>query len=139
MIHKTPIQIRFKDLDRLGHVNNANHLTYFELARVHYFNDVIGNNIDWDNEGILIARATIDYHRPILLTDNVYVQTQVARFGTKSFDIEASIVINNGTEDIIAAKGLIVLVCYNSVKQTSIPVPLKWKEKVEAYQTNNQI
>ena len=25
--HKTPIQIRFKDIDKLGHVNNANHIT----------------------------------------------------------------------------------------------------------------
>ena len=39
--HKTLIQIRFKDVDMMGHVNNANHLTYFELARVHYFDEII--------------------------------------------------------------------------------------------------
>ena len=46
---KTPIQIRFKDIDRLGHVNNANHVTYFELARVDYFNALAGDDIkiDW--------------------------------------------------------------------------------------------
>ena len=38
--HKIPIQIRFKDLDDMGHVNNANHLSYIELARVKYFQEV---------------------------------------------------------------------------------------------------
>ena len=26
--HRTSIQIRFKDIDSMGHVNNANHFTY---------------------------------------------------------------------------------------------------------------
>ena len=34
---KTQVQIRFKDIDSMGHVNNANHITYFELARLNYF------------------------------------------------------------------------------------------------------
>lgn len=33
--HKTPIQIRFKDIDAFRHVNNANHFTYLEIARTH--------------------------------------------------------------------------------------------------------
>ena len=40
--HKTSIQLRFKDVDMMGHVNNANHFTYLELARVKYFNEVAG-------------------------------------------------------------------------------------------------
>ena len=53
--HKTPIQIRFKDIDKLGHVNNANHITYFELARVDYFEALATENIkiDWINEGVI--------------------------------------------------------------------------------------
>jgi acyl-CoA thioesterase FadM len=37
--HKLQIQIRYKDVDIQGHVNNANHITYFETARVNYFNE----------------------------------------------------------------------------------------------------
>ena len=49
--HKTKIQIRFKDIDKLGHVNNANHITYFELARVDYFDALAdeGVKIEWIN------------------------------------------------------------------------------------------
>jgi acyl-CoA thioesterase FadM len=31
-----PIQVRFSDLDALGHVNNVTYFTYFEIARVKY-------------------------------------------------------------------------------------------------------
>ena len=37
--YKLKIQIRFKDIDKMGHVNNAIHLTYFETVRVEYFKD----------------------------------------------------------------------------------------------------
>ena len=51
--HKTDIQIRFKDIDQLGHVNNANHITYFETSRVNYFKDVFKNETNWKETAIV--------------------------------------------------------------------------------------
>ncbi|MGZ4155828.1 MAG: acyl-CoA thioesterase, partial [Bacteroidia bacterium] len=89
MKHKTPIQIRFKDIDKLGHVNNANHITYFELARVDYFDALASDNIkiDWVNEGVILAKIEMEYKQPILLEDKVFVYTWVSRMGSKSFDM----------------------------------------------------
>ena len=66
---KTLIQIRFKDIDKLGHVNNANHITYFELARVEYFSALAGSSanhtkpfiIEWNNEGVILAKIEMEY------------------------------------------------------------------------------
>ncbi len=54
---KTQIQIRFKDIDKLGHVNNSNHITYFEIARLDYFHELTQDElkIDWKNQGIILA------------------------------------------------------------------------------------
>ena len=41
------IQVRFSDLDTLGHVNNAVYLSYFEMARIAYFTPLLGENWDW--------------------------------------------------------------------------------------------
>ena len=46
---QSPIQIRFVDLDQFGHVNNAIYLSYLEVARLPYFERIIGE-IDWLNE-----------------------------------------------------------------------------------------
>ena len=48
--HKVEIQIRFKDLDMLGHVNNANYFTYAEYARLKYFDHVVGEDKDWHSQ-----------------------------------------------------------------------------------------
>ena len=129
---KTPIQIRFKDIDKLGHVNNANHVTYFELARVDYFNAVAdqGVTIDWVNEGVILAKIEMEYKQPIFLEDKVFVYTWVSRMGSKSFDMHCSIVrVVDGVE-IEAAKGLAIIVCFNYKANHTIPIPEIWKAKM---------
>ncbi len=130
---KTPIQIRFKDIDRLGHVNNANHVTYFELARVDYFNALSGDDIkiDWDNEGVILAKIEIEYKQPILLEDKVFVYTWVSRIGSKSFDMNCSIVRMVNGEEVEAAKGLAIIVCFNYRTNQSILIPETWKAKMK--------
>ncbi|CAN5336182.1 thioesterase family protein [soil metagenome] len=127
--HKTPIQIRFKDIDKLGHVNNANHVTYFELARVDYFDALSSSDIkiDWINEGVILAKIEMEYKQPILLEDKVFVYTWVSKMGSKSFDMSCSIVkLENGVE-VELAKGLAIIVCFNYKTNQTILIPEKWK------------
>jgi acyl-CoA thioester hydrolase len=44
MIEPAKIQVRLTDIDILGHVNNAIYLSYFEMTRIHYFNELVGYN-----------------------------------------------------------------------------------------------
>ncbi len=129
---KTPIQIRFKDIDMMGHVNNANYITYFELARFTYFEALKkeGIGVDWVNAGIILAKIEMEYKQPVLLEDTAFVYTWVSRIGSKSFDMSCSIVrVVNGVE-IEAAKGLAVIVCYNYKTNETIPIPEIWKAKM---------
>lgn len=129
--HKTPIQIRFKDVDRLGHVNNANHITYFELARVDYFNALMGDlKIDWDRESLILAKIEMEYKIPILLDDKVFVYTWISKIGSKSFDMSCSIVKEVGGTEIELAKGLAIIVCFNYVENKTILIPEAWKERM---------
>jgi acyl-CoA thioester hydrolase len=129
--NKTQIQIRFKDVDRLGHVNNANHITYFELARVDYFNAMMGDiQIDWDRESLILAKMEMEYKSPILFTDKIFVYTWVSRTGTKSFDMSCSIVREKDGKEEEVAKGLSVIVCFNYVTNQTIAIPELWKKKM---------
>ena len=127
LIHKTRIQIRFKDVDKQGHVNNANHLTYVETARVAYFREVLGKQVDWDATGLLLARTEIDYLEPIFLEDELEVHTGVTRIGSKSFDMENLIVKINDSGPRTCAKIKSVFVCYDYHSKSSIEVPNNWK------------
>jgi len=132
--HKTPIQIRFKDVDALGHVNNANHFTYIESARVKYFDDVAGQNMEWSKKGVILANAKVDYKLPILFKDKIFVYTKCSRMGNKSFDLSYSIIKEENGKEIIVAEVSTVLVCYDYEKGGSIPMPAEWKKKIEEFE-----
>lgn len=124
------IQVRFKDVDKMRHVNNANHLTYFELARLHYFSEVVGGEIDWEKEGIILARMEIDYRIPIQLEDELWAYARITRIGRTSFDFEYELRLKRAGQYVMAAAGKSVQVCYSYISNQAIPVPETWKEKI---------
>lgn len=136
--HKTRIQLRFKDLDSMGHVNNANHLTYFELARVAYFNDVVKEQVDWHRQGIILARMEIDYKSPLLLHDEVWVHVRVSGLGRTSFTMEYLIVAHREHGPVLAATGKSVQVCFDYSRNLTVEVPALWRSRAEAFEFPDQ-
>jgi acyl-CoA thioester hydrolase len=133
MKHITPIQIRFKDADAMGHINHANHVTYMELARVTFLDELFGKELDWKKQGIILASLKIDYIIPIHLRNEIFVETWCSKIGTKSFNLEHQIVKKKAAEEIVLAKASTVLVCYDYLANQSIPVPEKWKSNLTKY------
>lgn len=127
MRHKTEIQIRFNDVDALGHVNNAVHVTWFELARIRFFDDTVGGDIDWEREGMILAHTSISYKTPIYLKDRIEVQTWFSKSGTTSFELMYEIIRKeiDGSETICAT-GSSVQVCFNYKENKPVPVPERW-------------
>ncbi|MCU0357224.1 MAG: acyl-CoA thioesterase [Cyclobacteriaceae bacterium] len=133
--HRFPIQIRFKDIDRMGHVNNAVYLTFIETARVHYFDSVVGHGNKWSHSvGLILARTEIDYKAPVFLRDTISVLTRCARIGTKSITIEWVMVRENSPTEEVVAQGISVLVCYDYDKNATIAVPDEHRRLLEAYE-----
>jgi len=133
--HKIPIQIRFADIDRLNHVNNACYLSFFELGRVYYFNEILGNAINWNEKGFVLARTEINHLEPIFLTDEVYCYSKVTKIGTKSLTINNQICKKNHLGDFIeCANGLGILVAMDYISQQSIMIPELWKKRIEKFE-----
>ena len=132
-----PVEIRFADIDKLGHVNNAVYLSYFEQARLSYFQQVIGANIDWSENGIILARAEINYILPVNLEDNIIVEISCSRTGTKSFDLEYKLFKQSGDKNILATEGKTIMVCYNYKASQTIAIPVNWANKIRVFEGIN--
>lgn len=132
--HKAPIQLRFADTDMLGHVNNANFLTYMELARMSYFNEVLAGVVDWTKEGIILAKAIIDYKRPVFLEDKIYIFVRVNQISSRSFNMQYIFVKDKGHEETVAAEGSTLMVCYDYQANKSIVMPDLWRSRITAYE-----
>jgi acyl-CoA thioester hydrolase len=134
--HYIKIQVRYKDIDIQGHVNNANHITYFEVARVQYFTDIFGRENNWQKTGMILAKTEIDYKVPVFLNDEVYCFTKIINFGTKSFTI-ANVVVKKVKDKLeLCAEGKSVLVCMDYEKKETAEIPQHWKDSVAAYEKN---
>lgn len=84
---KTDIQVRFNDFDVLGHLNNATYSTYIELARVHFFQEVLG--MDLTQITGVVSNFNIDFKRPIKYGTPIAVlsraETECGRFVNMTF------------------------------------------------------
>jgi acyl-CoA thioester hydrolase len=118
-------EVRFRDLDGMGHVNNAVFLTYMESARLAYFRSLglDGNPL----EAMILARAEVDFRSPIELGEQVEVGVRTSRIGTKSFGLEQEV----RADGRLAAEGRFVLVAYDYTTNRSQKLPWEWRELLE--------
>jgi len=125
-----PIQVRFSDVDVMGHVSNTIYQNYFDSGKVNYFDEVLPE-MDFINIGVVGASVKIDYIKPIFMKTRILVESRVAYIGNKSMTMEHRLVNELSGETMATCS--VVLVCYDIKNQISIPIPEIWKTKIKAY------
>lgn len=125
---KINIDIRFRDLDALGHVNNSVYFTYFEEGRKTLFRNIFGDN----SFRFILAHASCDYINPAALNDQLTLFMKVGKIGTKSFELQYEVTDRNDTATVFA-KGESVQVCFDYERNESIPISDALKDKLLEY------
>ena len=121
------VELRFADLDIMGHVNNVAYLTYLQEVRLKLLFDLLGGTLGSVN--VVVARNEIDYLRPITLgPEPLDVETWIDALGTSSFTIGARILDPSGE---VAATARTVLVNLTSDGRASEPLPAGMRALLE--------
>ncbi len=115
--------VRFRDLDSLGHMNNAVYATFLEQARIAFL-----SRYGAETENMILARLEIDFRSPAELGETIEIAVTPSRVGTKSFDLEY--VMRAGERVVAEAKT--VLVAYDYATARSVELPDAWKERLAA-------
>jgi len=132
--HKTPANIRFNDIDMLGHVNNTVYGNFFDAARFDYFRHVIKVNKFRDDQWIVLATMTVDYVHPIFLDDKLMIETKITRIGKKSFDMAQVIMVERDGNFTVATTTTSVLVCYNILTESTCELPIEWRVRISEFE-----
>jgi acyl-CoA thioester hydrolase len=113
--HEKEIEIRWRDLDSFGHVNNVVYLTYLEEARDEWLGRVLGDPaLIWS---YIIARIAIDYRRELSLDDDrVVARCRLERLGASSVTTREAVVTRDGE---VAADAEVVLVAFDQETRRS--------------------
>jgi acyl-CoA thioester hydrolase len=132
--HSFSQDVAFRDLDGLGHVNNAVYLSYVESARLAYMQEVLGP-LELEELGI-VADVKISFRSPAALGETLEVGHRVSRVGETSlvFDFEV-----RGGDGRLVAEGSTVHVAFDYGVQRPVPVPEEWRSRIESYEARSLV
>lgn len=129
--YKTPIAIRFSDIDAVGHVNNAIYLTYFEVARINYWREAINWNLR--EKGIIVGRSEVNYLKPIMMDDEIACYVRTTRIGNSSFDVMHVLVRKTPNGEEICTTGKTVCISYDYAANKSVSIPAAERHRMIEY------
>jgi acyl-CoA thioester hydrolase len=124
----TEVEVRFRDLDTMGHVNNAVYATFLEEARVAYFERVIDASLH--EVDTVLASLELDFRRPIELGDEVTVAVRIPELGESSIPMEYEV----RADGEVAATGEAVQVVVDRESGSSKAIPREWREAIREFE-----
>jgi acyl-CoA thioester hydrolase len=132
--HHTRLEVRFRDIDAFGHVNNASFVTYLEQARVRFLIDVLQVDVV-HTLPVILAAIQVDFRSPIQFGESVGIGTRVDWIGTTSLSMSHQMTADaDGTDERVVADASTVLVAYDYEGERPIRVPDAWREAFASHE-----
>ena len=117
-----PVRVYYEDTDAGGIVFYANYLKFFERARTEWLRAAgIGQQdlIASDNAGFVVKSATIDYHAPARLDDEITLTLAIEKLGRASVQFAQK--AYKGDQLLVEASVKVGCVDLASVRPRSLP------------------
>ncbi len=122
--------VRFADLDAMGHLNNVTFLVFFENARVAYVTDAMASHDPGrlGDAGFVVAETKIAYRSPGRYGERIETLLRPGMIGRSSFSCEFEMRVG----ERLLAEGYAVLVAYDTAAAKPMPVPAALRERLLA-------
>ena len=132
--NRLPIQLRFNDIDVIGHVNNTVYFNFYDLGKTAYFEEVRGEHIDWSSTDIVVRCINAEFLAPTFYRDRIEVDTAVVKIGNKSLHVHQRIIdtVNN----VVKSTCTTVMVGFDVTTNSSKDISQTWKDAIRAYEQN---
>ena len=121
VLARVPISVRWRDMDAMGHVNNAKYVSYLEEARVRWMNTVPGVSMS-DRIAPVVAATNVNYRAPIVWPNDIVVELYVERLGNASVTI-AHRIVDEKDAAMLYSDGNVVVVWMDTQTGKSAPLP----------------
>ncbi|MBD5361442.1 MAG: acyl-CoA thioesterase [Bacteroides sp.] len=129
---RTAVQIRFTDIDMLGHLNNAVYTQMMDIGKVAYFTAINGGPIEWGSVNLVVANINVNYLKQTTLYEPLEVLTRCHKLGTKSLVLHQQ-VVNSATGEV-KADGYATMVSIDLKSKITTPITSDWRQKLSAFE-----
>lgn len=127
----TTIEVRWRDLDAMNHVNNAVYVTYLEQARVHYLRELRLIPDTPSGIGFILAQVSCQFKSPLKLGERVRVLIRARDLGRSSFAFEYRL---EGEDGRLAAEARSTQVRYDYDNQRPVPLSAEWRRAIQDFE-----
>ena len=129
---RLPLQLRFNDVDVLGHVNNTVYFSFYDTGKAFYFKEVTRHPIDWKHVDTVVANVNCAYIAPIVFGDDIEVLTTCVSVSEKSFKLLQMIRERKTGQ----AKSVCetVMVSFDPSTGSAVPLSEEWKRQMCEYE-----
>ncbi|MCH5228609.1 MAG: acyl-CoA thioesterase [Muribaculaceae bacterium] len=132
--NRLPIQVRFSDVDVVGHVNNIVFFAYYDTGKAAFMAELLGRKISWDEVDTVVANVDCAFIAPIFWGENIEVLTTCVGIHEKSFRLLQ--MLRNA--DTLEVKSVCetVMVSFDPNTQKSAPLSEEWRSKLSSLLKN---
>lgn len=130
--HSFPLQIRFNDIDIVGHLNNGVYFELLDLGKMQYFNSVMEGSITWRQVPVVIVNVNAGFYSSSYMDESLEVRTQTIRISERSLTLEQRIV--NPQTDDVKCVATTVMAGFDAATATSAPIPQEWVDALSRYE-----
>ena len=129
LLHSLRLQVRWGDMDALGHVNNAEYLRYFEQSRIAWL-EGLGYPVAGQGAGPILAKVSVTYLKPVVYPSELEIRLYAGKVGNSSFTLLSEIVNGrDAAERFTEGEFVTVWVDYDASK--SVPIPDRLRAVLE--------
>lgn len=132
-MHKLPVQLRFNDIDILGHLNNTVYFSIYDLGKALYMQEAGLRSSGRERPTSVIADIHCTYFAPIHFGDKIFVTTRCTHIGEKSYTLEQELIDDR---DEVRSRCSTVMVYFNPSTGRSEVIPPDYREKIERYENS---
>jgi acyl-CoA thioester hydrolase len=129
--HRARIEVRFRDVDAFGHVNNAVITTYVEHGRIRYLGDILGLRPP-ATMAMILAMIKVDFLEPIYFGHTVEIASRVDWIGRTSLSMSHLLTESESFGELARATSVLVAYDYPNARPT--PVPDEWRSMLAAHE-----
>ena len=126
-----PLQIRFNDVDKFGHVNNTIYFQFYDTTKTDYLASVC-KGVDWERVAIVVVKIEAEFLAQIKGDSHIAGRTRVVKLGNKSFHLEQELVDVDTNE--VKSRCYSIMVLFDLEQQQAIPMPAEWRKAIEDFE-----
>ena len=123
------------DMDAYQHINNAVYFTYFEIARMAYFEKIgVSQYKEQNNIGPILASTKADFKAPLKYPDTINIAAKITSIANKKLSMQYS--IHSQTLNKIVAQGEALIVYFDYANGKSCEIPENIVKQIHQLEIN---